>query len=122
MPIMMLVALICFCLFGTCGYLYHPYIAIVWLVLNMLTGLIFFIDKRAAKMHKQQKRRVRERTLLLFSVLACWPAAYWAMQSLRHKTQKRAFLIPFWFLAAFQTLAVLYLLYVYLQAATFAVT
>ena len=45
-------------------------------------------DKKAAQ---QNQRRVPEQTLHVLSLLGGWPAAWFAQQKLRHKTQKQPF-------------------------------
>ncbi|MCG2573814.1 DUF1294 domain-containing protein [Acinetobacter sp. ME22] len=45
-------------------------------------------DKKAAQ---QKQRRVPEQTLHILSLLGGWPAAWFAQQKLRHKTQKQPF-------------------------------
>ncbi|MHA3092477.1 DUF1294 domain-containing protein [Acinetobacter brisouii] len=58
------------------------------LLINALCYWQYAQDKSAAQ---QNLRRVPEQTLHLFSLLGGWPAAWFAQQKLRHKTQKQPF-------------------------------
>ena len=62
-------------------------------VLNLLTFFLYLLDKRRAKKHR---RRIRETTLLAFSMLGGALGAFFAMQIFRHKTEKPLFqvLVP----------------------------
>ena len=63
------------------------------LAVNLLTLWFYAADKNAAK---AQRWRVPENNLHLLSLLGGWPGAWWAQQSLRHKTSKREFLAVYW--------------------------
>ncbi|MHA3056555.1 DUF1294 domain-containing protein [Acinetobacter sp. ANC 4641] len=58
------------------------------LLINALCYWQYAQDKRAAQ---QNLHRVPEQTLHLLSLLGGWPAAWFAQQKLRHKTQKQPF-------------------------------
>ncbi|MHA3059120.1 DUF1294 domain-containing protein [Acinetobacter sp. ANC 4636] len=58
------------------------------LLINALCYWQYTQDKTAAQ---QNQRRVPEQTLHLLSLLGGWPAAWFAQQKLRHKTQKQPF-------------------------------
>jgi uncharacterized membrane protein YsdA (DUF1294 family)/cold shock CspA family protein len=58
------------------------------IVMNLLTYWFYNEDKRAAT---ENRRRVPEQTLHLLAAAGGWPAAHWAQQKLRHKTQKQPF-------------------------------
>lgn len=65
----------------------HPFL--VWLLaINMLTLMLYGADKAAAK---RDRRRVAERTLLLFGLLGGWPGALCGQHFFRHKTKKQPF-------------------------------
>ena len=67
---------------------------ICWLlIINLVTFLVFGVDKWKAK-RKEKKdavRRVPEKTLLLLAVLGGSPGALLGMKVWRHKTLHRAF-------------------------------
>jgi len=64
------------------------------LAVNALTYLMYWWDKRRARLGK---RRISERELLLWALAGGTPAAALAMRRHRHKTSKRSFRL--WFLA-----------------------
>jgi uncharacterized membrane protein YsdA (DUF1294 family) len=68
-------------------------IAALLALINIITYALFGIDKRRAR---AGRRRIRERTLLLWSAAGGWPAAFLAMRTLRHKTIDRAFRRRYW--------------------------
>lgn len=54
-------------------------------------------DKRQAKRSSHTKvNRTPERTLQLLALFGGWPGALLAQQLLRHKSQKRRFIIVLW--------------------------
>ena len=60
------------------------------------SGLCFAayaFDKRAAQ---AGRRRVPEATLLALGLIGGWPGGLLAQRTLRHKTRKVHFLVPFW--------------------------
>ena len=66
----------------------------IWLVLiNLVTFLVFGLDKWKAKRKEKNEavRRVPEKTLLLLSALGGSVGALLAMRAFRHKTLHRAF-------------------------------
>lgn len=60
---------------------------------NLLTALVYVIDKGAAQ---QGRWRTQESHLHLLGLAGGWPAAWWAQQALRHKTRKPAFRVTYW--------------------------
>jgi uncharacterized membrane protein YsdA (DUF1294 family) len=62
-------------------------------IINAATYTLFWLDKRKAR---TGKRRIKERTLLLWSAAGGWPAAFVAMRTLRHKTIDRPFRRRYW--------------------------
>ena len=63
------------------------------LALNLLTLWLYAADKNAARAGAW---RVSENQLHLLALLGGWPAAWWAQQSLRHKTSKVSFRAAYW--------------------------
>jgi uncharacterized membrane protein YsdA (DUF1294 family) len=57
-----------------------------FVLINAITYLIFYVDKRAAIANR---RRVPEKTLLIAAFLGGSPLAIVAMNHLRHKTVKQ---------------------------------
>ena len=70
------------------------------LVVNALTALLYWHDKRAAK--KPGAARVPEALLLGLGFLGGTGAALIAQRLLRHKTRKRSFQFKFWTLTFLQ--------------------
>lgn len=58
------------------------------LAYNVIVGLVYAYDKRAAI---RDRRRIRERTLMLLAVAFGAPGAWVAMRACRHKTHKPKF-------------------------------
>lgn len=69
----------------------HP-ILIYLVLINGLTWLAYWADKRAAR---YSQRRVPEKTLHLLAFLGGTPAAFAAQKMLRHKTRKTSFRMMF---------------------------
>ncbi|MBH0014231.1 DUF1294 domain-containing protein [Pseudoalteromonas sp. NZS100_1] len=66
-------------------------------VLSAITFLMYAWDKRQAKRSSHTKvNRTPERTLQLLTLFGGWPGALLAQQLLRHKSQKRRFIIVLW--------------------------
>lgn len=63
------------------------------LALNLLTFLIYAMDKSAAQ---SGQRRTRESHLHLLALAGGWPAAWFAQQWLRHKSRKAEFRAMYW--------------------------
>lgn len=63
------------------------------LALNLLTFLSYALDKSAAQ---RGSWRTSEKQLHLLALLGGWPAAWWAQQTLRHKSSKEAFRNAYW--------------------------
>ena len=68
-------------------------VAIWFLLINVLTMIIYGADKMAAR---KGMRRIPEVTLLVFGIVGGWPGAIMGQQIFRHKTQKQPF--KTWFL------------------------
>ena len=66
-------------------------------VLSAITFLMYAWDKRQAKLSAHKKvNRTPERTLQFFTLFGGWPGALLAQQLLRHKSQKRRFIVVLW--------------------------
>lgn len=64
-------------------------LAFVWLaVVNALTVLAFWVDKRIAR---EGGRRVSEANFLTLALAGGSPGAFFARQKFRHKTRKQPF-------------------------------
>jgi len=59
-------------------------------IINMMAFLVTASDKHAAK---KQRRRIRERTLMLLAAVGGAGGVFLAMQLCRHKTKKPLFFI-----------------------------
>lgn len=88
-------------------------ITIVYLfVINVITFLIYGIDKQKAK---KDKWRVPERVLFLFSFLGGSIGALSGMKVFRHKTQKWKFKIGIPFILILQIVLSFYFMYVFMN-------
>jgi uncharacterized membrane protein YsdA (DUF1294 family)/cold shock CspA family protein len=79
--------------FWFAGYLPTKIIYLYW-GLSFLTFLAYANDKVKAQ---KNAWRTQESTLHFFALLGGWPGAAIAQQTLRHKSQKKAFRNVFWF-------------------------
>jgi len=70
-----------------------PLIFVLYIVVSLLTFVIYAIDKSAAR---KGAWRTQESTLHLLSLAGGWPGALVAQQKLRHKSQKQSFRSVFW--------------------------
>lgn len=68
-------------------------LSVMYLVLSLLTFVVYAIDKSKAK---RGVWRIPEKTLHLLSLVGGWPGALLAQQLLRHKSSKTSFRIVFW--------------------------
>ncbi len=69
-------------------------ITLPWLLLaSGITLALFGFDKRAATLGR---RRIRERTLLLWALVGGWPGALIGQRVFRHKTIDRWFRAGLW--------------------------
>ena len=73
------------------------------LAINVATFLIYRYDKQVAG---KGRTRVPELILLLLAAIGGSPAAFIAMSTLRHKTQKTSFLLKFWAIVAVQVIII----------------
>ncbi|KEY57761.1 DUF1294 domain-containing protein [Serratia sp. DD3] len=74
-------------IFIGCQFIPHPLWG-WWLLVNVLTLLLYGGDKLAASKGWQ---RLPEFTLLLFGILGGWIGGFLGQQLFRHKTQKQPF-------------------------------
>ena len=70
-----------------------PHILALYMVLSLLTFIMYALDKSAAK---NGAWRTQESTLHLLSLAGGWPGALIAQQKLRHKSKKQTFRAVFW--------------------------
>lgn len=70
------------------------YVLAAYALLSVLTFIAYWLDKRKAQ---ARRWRTPESTLQLLALLGGWPGALLAQAYLRHKSQKRPFLVMFWF-------------------------
>jgi uncharacterized membrane protein YsdA (DUF1294 family)/cold shock CspA family protein len=70
-----------------------PLILALYLVVSLLTFIIYALDKSAAK---KGAWRTEESTLHLLSLAGGWPGALIAQDKLRHKSKKQSFRSVFW--------------------------
>ncbi|WP_104136711.1 MULTISPECIES: DUF1294 domain-containing protein [unclassified Cryobacterium] len=77
------------------GWYWSPplWVAGLYLAASLVCFVLYLVDKRRAG---TARRRVSERTLLLWGFVGGWPGAILAQQIARHKTQKRSFRRAFW--------------------------
>ena len=78
------------------------------LTVSVIAMLVTAIDKAAAI---KQKRRIRERTLFVWSLLGGSVAMYLTMLGIRHKTRHTRFMIGIPFIIVLQIAAVFAYLY-----------
>ena len=80
----------------------------ILLTLNLLTFIIYGIDKFKAK---KAKWRIPESTLLLLAVFGGSIGAWLGLQLWRHKTQHKKFYIGIPMILTLQVIATIYILY-----------
>ena len=79
----------------------------ILLTLNLLTFIIYGIDKFKAK---KAKWRISEATLLLLAVIGGSIGAWLGLQVWRHKTQHKKFFIGIPMILTLQVIATIYIL------------
>ena len=79
----------------------------IFLTLNLLTFIIYGIDKFKAK---KSKWRIPESTLLLLAVFGGSIGAWLGLQVWRHKTQHKKFYIGIPMILTLQVIATIYIL------------
>ena len=78
------------------------------LTVSVIAMLVTAIDKAAAI---KQKRRIRERTLFVWSLIGGSVSMYLTMLAIRHKTKHKRFMIGIPFIIVLQIAAVFAYLY-----------
>ena len=78
------------------------------LTVSVIAMLVTAIDKAAAI---KQKRRIRERTLFVWSLLGGSVAMYLTMLGIRHKTRHKRFMIGIPFIIVLQIAAIIAVAY-----------
>ena len=76
------------------------------LTVSVIAMLITAIDKAAAI---KQKRRIRERTLFVWSLIGGSVSMYLTMLAIRHKTKHKRFMIGLPIMIVLQAVAIYYL-------------
>jgi len=87
------------------GYLPQK-LVLIYFGASVITYLTYAFDKSKAQ---RGKWRTQESTLHLFALVGGWPGAAVAQQLLRHKSQKKAFRVGFWFTVVVNLAALLWL-------------
>ena len=82
------------------------YLFIYLIVINIVTFIVYGVDKAAAKAHK---RRIRISTLLILATIGGSLGALLGMFIFRHKTKKWYFVLPVPLMLIIQTLIVVLL-------------
>ena len=85
-----------------------PIIIYALFALNLLTFLIYGIDKFKAK---KAKWRISEATLILLAVIGGSIGAWLGLKVWRHKTQHKKFYIGIPIILTLQVIATIYILY-----------
>ncbi|KLG14090.1 cyanate transporter [Enterobacter cloacae subsp. cloacae] len=85
-------------------------VAIWFLLINVLTMVLYGADKMAAR---KGMHRIPEVTLLVFGVVGGWPGAIMGQQFFRHKTQKQPFKTYFLMTVVVSILAMMALYHIY---------
>jgi len=90
-------------LFCFISAIYHPLFGMnflfveAYIVLNLITFLMYWIDKNAAI---KKRWRIPEKTLHGLELLGGWFGGFIAQQVLRHKTVKSSYQFLFWSIVA----------------------
>ncbi len=78
--------------------------------ISLISVIVTVYDKKAAKIGK---RRIRESTLLLLSLLGGSLAMYITMKKISHKTKHKKFMLGIPFIIVLQIALIAYLYFVY---------
>ncbi|WP_166840985.1 DUF1294 domain-containing protein [Rheinheimera pleomorphica] len=82
------------------------YVPLLYVGLSVFTFMAYWLDKRKAQTGRW---RTPESTLQFMALLGGWPGALLAQSYLRHKSQKRAFLMVFYFGTLLNLIALVWL-------------
>ncbi len=85
---------------------YITYLAAI----SLISVIVTVYDKKAAK---RGKRRIRESTLMLLSLLGGSLAMYITMKKIRHKTMHKKFMLGIPVITVLQIVLIFYLYFVY---------
>jgi uncharacterized membrane protein YsdA (DUF1294 family) len=77
--------------------LYLPWPLCIYLLMSILTFILYFTDKDRAG---RGKWRIKESTLHGAEFLGGWPGAFVAQRLLRHKNRKGSYQLIFWLIVA----------------------
>ncbi len=82
------------------------FVLIIYAATSLLTFILYWADKRAAKNGTQ---RTPESTLQLLSLAGGWPGGLFAQRIFRHKSTKKSFQLVYW-VTVFLNIAVLFVI------------
>lgn len=74
-----------------------PIFAAVYGLMSLITFVVYYLDKRAARLGRP---RTPEVTLHALELLGGWPGALLAQRLLRHKNAKVGYQVVFWLIVA----------------------
>lgn len=86
------------------------YIIIYIVAINILTFIIFYLDKKSAI---KQKNRISETMLLKFAFAGGFIGGIYAMKKFRHKTIKKPFYIRMYIITAIYIILITCIVYKY---------
>jgi uncharacterized membrane protein YsdA (DUF1294 family)/cold shock CspA family protein len=81
------------------------YILAFYVTTSLLTFILYWADKRAAK---NETQRTPESTLQLLSLAGGWPGGLFAQRVFRHKSSKKSFQFVYW-ITVFINIAILFI-------------
>ena len=87
---------------------FHPAIFLIYLVMSIVTIVIYAMDKHKAA---NGKWRIPEATLHLLELLCGWPGAMLAQVIIRHKNAKVPFQLVFWAMLVINTAVLAFFLF-----------
>jgi uncharacterized membrane protein YsdA (DUF1294 family)/cold shock CspA family protein len=92
-PLVVASLFVLFVIAGTLAGLLPLAVVAVYGVVSILTFLVYWFDKSAAR---HGRWRTKESSLLLLGLAGGWPGAVVAQRVLRHKSRKQQFQVAFW--------------------------